>query len=256
MTALLFLLVTRFLFFRLELDSGVSILRFALEGALYLLIYGMCLFELPPVIPGISLLLGCVALGFFYGFSSRAKPMEWLLPLTYFPAFLFFIEQFGVQEQDKKSGFLKICRWLLCIYPVVLLVALLYVYFEHPQHADTLPFIYGMLLFLAVGGIYGFVASTKTATRTQKKTKKTERQKTDNLAVNTKQSFILATVIIVETGLFLQFMNNVFLTHMLPLLWIVNLLLLREKENALVCTAFARFRQKEDVFLGAAASEE
>lgn len=255
MAALLFLLVTRFLFFRLELDSGVGILRFSLEGALYLLIYGMCLFELPPVIPGIALLLGCTALGFFYGLSAQSKQMEWLLPLTYFPVFLFFIDQYGMQKQKKPTAFKKLCRGLLWLYPLAFFAVLLFVFFKRRQYADTLPFIYGILLFLAVGGIYGFVAGTKMTVRTQKKTRKAERQKADDLAASAKESFILAMIIIAETGLFLQVMNNVFLTHMLPFLWIVNLLLLQDQGHPLVCAAFDRFRRKEEDFLGAAASE-
>ncbi len=240
--ALAFLLFTRWMLFRLEFNARINLPCFLLECCLFLLLYGLSLFRVPPAVSFLCLAVGCVASGVLYAFTENESDLSFLLPLSYVPVFLFFISQ---SDPDRSSAVTKIATGVMPFYPVLLGGALLYLAISHQEVLEfSLTWVYCLLVHLLISVVYGWML--RSPIRAQGKNVKRGK---DSSVRTVRAAFLFAVVVIPESCLFLLLYRNSVLVHTVPMLWLVNLLLLHEQGHPLVCASFERFCKKRGDFL-------
>ena len=249
--ALVFLFAVRWMFYRLELDTQIDTLLFVLEGALFLLVFGLCLFRVPGLISASCLFAGCVALGVYYGVKGDAGRLEFLLPLTYFPALLFLIDQYGAADGEKRSGAANALSFIMQGYPLLYLCVLLYAVIKN-RLAFSRENLYSLLLFVLVGVCYVLIMRSREQTKGKGKKKGKKAENGDGM----RTSFLAAVIVMAETGVFFLACSQITLSHTVPILWIVDILLLADAGHPPVCAFFAAARQKTAGFLSNAAPSD
>ena len=241
--ALVFLFLTRWMFYRLTFESDFNTPRFAAESALFLLLYGLSLFRVPQLVSGLCLLLGCAGLGCLYVFTPDGTTQAFLLPMAYFPAFLFFIDQSNVRAQ-KASAFSKLWAGIIYAYPWLFLGVILYTIINK-SFDFSLDMLYCMLLSILICVVYALML--RTPVKPQAKSKKRQR----DFSEQRMRTAIALTIAMIPESVFfaLLFQQNA-LAHTLLILWIVNLLLLEAQGHPMVCAFSDWFKKKKLKFLG------
>ena len=231
--ALALLMLTRWIFIRLEIDSSINTPLFAAEAAYIVVAYALYLFGAPKAVSYICIFAGCAGLcaldGVFNGFGDAG----FLRPLVYLPVFAFLISQTPGKSNSPIPFFATI------LAPAVLTVVFLTERRSFPGAHGA----YLILVSLLTAAVFALIAAVKK--------QQIKRKKNELLSPDPKPVFAAATAAIALTGLCLTIRSFFVTAHTLPVLWIVDLMILREEEHAAV-TAFAdSLKKKVNAFLGA-----
>ena len=207
--ALALLLFTRFIMLYRAPFAELLTPFFIGECVFFFVAFALNIYSAPIDVQRILTFAGCVIIGIFYALSPNKTAGDVLCPLTYLGVFLFLIERSDF-EQKNGSRLAVIWKWVFYAYPVVLLLAFIYSAKKNNAGFDLYVFVTFLLTAAAVLG-FGFIK------------KKKHQQNVIPYAV--------AAVSVILSGLFLLTKTNVFLPHTLPLLWLVALLIISDKEK-------------------------
>lgn len=276
-----FLALILFFFFRweylqIEIRVATDIALYIVQCALVISVIIFCLFDLPATVPLALSIAGCsgsCVLAFFL--LSEQNKAGFLLPLTFFPVFLFFINCSAIQKKDRVVSKLCLILELSCI-PLFLALA---VYYGFTLKTDHIIYNYGVfcsVIFFMIGMIY-LLLSFSTYPRKQKEkpnnassVKKrakpnksnTSRAKHDlqkeeeraarneaarrlrDMAVNFRVSALSAAL----TAAPLIIVKDRIYTFILPMLWLA-VLILSGRDNCLIGAGIDRLQPLADRFI-------
>ena len=235
LAAILLTLFSSWMYFFLHYGKGSSTLCFAAEGLLFLFIYGMELFQVPKGISLAALCAGCAALSCMHGFVGSTSPVECFLPLTYLPVFLFLVDQNPTAASANVSPLTtRALQLLQGVCPAALFGLIVYcIVKQQTSLFNSSQSAFYLFAFACIGVLHAMILCVPKKSKAKRK-----KAKNDKPALNAGFSFVSAVIVIAETAVFLLLTEQLLLAQTLPLLWIVNLLLLRSQEHPLVCEFF------------------
>ena len=207
--ALALLFFTRFIMFYRAPFAELLNPFFIGECVLFFVVFALCIFSAPIDVQRIPALAGCAAISVFYAVSPNKTAGDVLYPLMYLGVFLFLIRQRDLDKPEESSLFTEIWKWLYYAYPAVLLLAFIYSANKNKTGFN----LYVFVTFLLTAAIFVAIIIKK---------------KRDFQSVI---PYAIAAVSIILSGLFMLTKTNVFLTHTVPLLWLVDLLIIYDKEK-------------------------
>ena len=158
--ALVLLLLTRWMFFRLEIDKNADPLCFAVEAVCVFIMYTISLFAVPKFVHYIVWLLCCAALA-FAGVSSEITAHN-ALPLisVYAPAWWFYIMQYA-PKTEKKNTLYPVADMAGMVVCLLVLIGM----FIHLIAASGVSFQSGAvrtaIVFLLIAILYYLIARTQ-----------------------------------------------------------------------------------------------
>ena len=246
--AILLTLFASWMYCVLHYGAWFQPLCFAAEGLLFLFIYGMELFQVPKGISLAALCVGCAALGCMHGFIGNTSPIDCFLPLTYLPLFLFLLDQNAMAAGAEASPLTaRVLHLLQGVCSAALLCLIVYcIVKQQTSLFNSSQSAFYLFAFACIGVLYAMILCVPKKSKAKRK-----KAKNDKPALNAGFSFVSAVIVIAETVVFLLLTEQLLLAQTLPLLWIVNLLLLRSQEHPLVCEFFDGVYEKASVLFPA-----
>ena len=230
--ALIGLFFTRWVFCRIELVAQDSYVIFIIESILFILIYGLSIFNIPLVIPAFLSLIGCVLIGLLYFLLDGYESKEFLCSFTYFFVLFYYVEQLYYLKNKGDSMFLFVVTLINRFFPFIFAV-LAVVFMIDKDISFNINNVYIILIFIIPAVIYYFIS--RVGAETNKKKKRKSIKKNDNKELQSMRvSFAYSIIPIVFSGVFFALNENKYLSHTIPIVWIVNLILLYSMEHALV----------------------
>lgn len=232
------------IFCRIEI-YGANPVSFIIDCAIFLFIYGLCLFNIPLIIPFLCLVAVCVGRGYMLSVSAGATEEDFFIPLTYFFALAFFIEQLYYARGKGDTVFAMILSYALRILPFVCVGGIVYIFDDRIKFYYL--FIFNMAMAVIVSLIYLIIAFVNTD---DKKGKKGKKKQPENNFGQMKLSFGFAIVPVLASCLFLILnrTNTQNIITVLPVLWLLNIVLLYINKHALVCAFVERVSEKANSF--------
>lgn len=215
---------------------------FLIECGLFLFIYGLCIFDAPLIVTLVCLVLSCVGRSYLLMNTSGTEKEDYIFPVTYFFAFLFLIEQLYFAKGKGETVFAQILTWVSRTLPIAFTVVIfLFIYDERIE--DYHYFIYNIALTVLVGVIYLIIALMK---REEEPGKKKKKKNTADSFKPMRLSFALQIIPGAASCLFfiLNRTHSTALAHMLPILWLINLIVLYDKGHPMICALFERMRNR------------
>jgi flagellar basal body-associated protein FliL len=233
---LVLLFAAYWVFCRVEVNAASSVIYVA-ETVLFFLVYSLCLFNIPLIIPLVLMIAGCVGMCFVYADRVGVYDGEYLIPLSYLFVFLFFIEQLSFARGKGNSVPVMILTYASRISPFAFLGVTVY-YFDDRFKSYYL-YIYILVLSAIIGIVYLVFALLK---KNETKSKKKKRKQASDDTVQMRISFALAAVPILTAPVYLV-LNRISvecLLYTVPMLWILNLVLLYGQGHPLVRLFFGK----------------
>ena len=240
--ALVLLVLTRWMFFRLEIDADLEPWCFAAEAACIILIYILSLFAVPKFIFYVLMLVCGIALGIVGAVSESCSHSALLLPSVYCPVWLFFASQVSPQEKKKSAKYSVIDTVLMSICPLLLVAAIIYrlatVGFSLQANS-----VITVIVFILLALIYAFIMRSGAQGHSHRGKKGSAGAKS-----GTKTAFIFAIASIALSAVCVCLYNYEGLRHTAVIVWLLNLLFLFQAEHVPVQKAVRTFQSKLAAF--------
>ena len=167
---------------------------------------------------------------------------DYLIPLTYFFAFLFYIEQLYIIKCGDTT-LTKVISWISRTAPFVLVGWIFFVSYDEKELERYYLYLYSIVLSVIVGLVYFVISCIK---QKQPVSKKKKKQAVVDEYKFIRPSFALAFVPVFASCLFL-ILNSTYsecVMYVLPVLWALNLILLCSKGHPLIGLSVDRISDK------------
>lgn len=240
---LFFLFLTRWIFYRLELDPRINTLCFFAESFLSLLIYGMCIFHVPLKVPLVLLFFGSALLCVLYRVGEDFSFPDFFQPLVFLPLYLFQISQSDLKKSSNSKSFITLQSTFINIFPWVMLGLIVYS-INKVKILLTADFFYCMVLSIFICSIYVLIIMSTRHNKSKKTTKKSYYP-----IRRTRQLFLFSTAMMLCTGFYLAIKQQYSSSHTLSILWATNLYLLYDNNHPMVCDFADLIHKKMCLFL-------
>ena len=237
--ALILFLFTRWVFLLIEINAAVDTVYYIAEGIFIVLVYSISLFNIPKIINGAVTIFGCAGLCIYSFCLDGAVTVKTFYPLTLLPVFLFYISQYkSKSEGNSRVG--VIWKVLMAGYMIGFPAIIGYVIFQGMIESGKIS-AFAIFIFVAVMLVYNFVMiqlRAKKSRRNKSKNKKYNMSRQNEKSTNDRWmsfGFLFAVISLLETGVFLVMVKDDTMVHIVPLLWIINLLFLYDQGHPAVC---------------------
>lgn len=236
-------------FVRLEIHAPNTTV-FIAECVFFLFIYALTLFNMPLIIPTLLLIAGCVAKAVINMQFEGARELDFLFPVTYLLAFLFYIEQLYRVRCEEKTVLANVLGWAFRVISVAFLGFTVYYVLENGVKVSW-THTYSIFIFVIIGLIYlavGLMKSGHVSDQKKKNKKKKEKEKARMTYPSMRMSFVFVPVC--TLGSCLLFIKNpeYCLVHAVPVLWAVNIIMLISQGHPLVSARYESVRSKMDAW--------
>ncbi len=245
---LILFFVTRWIFLKVETGAGDTLIVFIPEAIIIIALYGLSVFECDKFISAIILVFGSGMMCFLYGYTNDNDPTKTLLPLIYLPVLLFFINQSQEKNEEKGRLILKIIDVLPRAYVVGFPCVVMILFIKLGSFTFNFS-IYTIVVFFLVALLYSMImlSSVTIKSNRDKKGKRKTSNKFETQRMRT--HFLLGIIAIIETAFYLLLCKDEKSIHIIPLLWIINIIFLYDQGHVLVCAFFERLNKKVKAFL-------
>ena len=237
--AILFL--THWVYYMVSFGILLSDVQVLLELLYLFVFYAMLVLALPSALLIVWMAFGCAGLCFYYGLFSDSPDQSWLLPLFFLSALVFCLSA-GETEKNHRlssallSALMNLCPWMNAVVAGYLLITgKANMYFSSRC-------IFGVVALLVIGGLYLVILRVSA--------------KIENGAKRMAQSlrqcripFVFAAICIGESVFLAFIFPGVTFSNTMPLLWILDLFILYDQKNPLVCAFVSRFKKRLNAFL-------
>lgn len=232
-------------FCKVEL-AAANLIDFIIESVFFVFIYALTLFNIPLLVPLLLLVAGCVGKGFMYASAAGAEKEDFLFPATYFFAFLFYIEQLYYIRGKGDSLLVKALSWASRLLPLGLLAAVIVISLDGFENKIKFYYLYifNIVITVLVALVYLVIAFHPEKKEKSKKKKKNAQDSFDRGPLSA--SFALVFIPLFTSCLLfiLGRAHATCLMHVLPLLYILNLILLYWNGHPLINSFVERIREK------------
>jgi len=223
---------------------------FAAECVFFLLIYGLTLFDIPLIIPTLFMISGCVAKGIINMQLEGAREMDFLFPVTYLLAFLFYFEQLYRTKCEGKTVMGEILGWSFRVISVALLGFSIYYIIEKGVKVSR-SHAYSIFIFAAIGLIclaLALLPTEKAQKNKKSKKRKNSRQQEESRMTYApmRMSFVFVPVCVIGSCLLFIKIFEYSLVHAVPFLWALNLIMLIRYGHPLLSAHYENLRSKID----------
>lgn len=234
-----------------ETNGRVIWIHYLVECIVFSVSYTLCFSLVSKLIQALFLLVGTAGLVSLYGVNSLDKTSAFL-PLLYFPVFIFLI-YISFNEKQKISNAFR-ARWIgfMWIYLVSVPVIAFFVITEKLKTGRFSA--YGTVLFLLVCGLYSLILcysrkSDKKATKRRVKGERKINKQPYSVVNKSMFGFVFAVISMIESCICLQLMEDDYLTHIIPLLWIIDLIVLYSQQQPAVFAFFKEVNKRIDILI-------
>lgn len=230
--ALILLFATRWMYWVLEMhgQSASSTGLFIAESLFFTAIYMLAVFRAGKMLMLCCAAAGCILLGVWYRLIGAG--IDFLLPLSALPAFLFLINQ--LPDKNGKETVAKISAVLLWVSAAAMAVLFLVSVITHAWQISTKTMYYPIIGFL-IAVVYWVLSQIHQSKPGRKATKKA------NKSLNSFGILSLPSALaILMSGLYLCNEAQILLLQSVLMLWLVNLLVLYDCGHEQLCYAVRR----------------
>lgn len=231
------LMISRFVYYSFDVNLSINNKLFILESVFFILMYLLSLLEVSLSAKLVCFILGSIFVGWINAFFSYGVFLDYFLPLSYFPTFLFLLFQTDADYINKKRKNGSIMFYPMSIYYLCTIGLSVYALTLRRVNINV-ELICCLVLQLFEVILYLFISNGG-------QSKKSNNIKTLNSKKNTfnlKQDYVLAVVSMPISFLFSLVSGRNDLAFTVLILWLVNLLLLNEKENPLTVSFLSHFK--------------
>ena len=240
--ALVLLLSTRWMFYRLELEPWIITPLFVAAALFFVLIYGLWLFRVPPALTLAAAAAGCAGLCVLHGTYGAQQTPDLLQPVAFLPPFLFLIEQATAPKTGKTVSTFASFMEYACV-AVLLVLAGFALTKNTPSFTSELAF--ALFLPITVAAVFALIMRTPI----KKQNKKIKEAGNLPSRRRIRSSFVRAIAAILCGGVFFAVKESYSSAYTLSILWITDLLLLFDAEHPSVISFADRICKKTIYFL-------
>ena len=241
--AMFLLVVSQWMYCMLMFSAVRDTFMLCAELAFFFVFYLLLLFDLPPVVTGLTAIAGCAVFCVVYLLTQFDNQMYHFLPLIYLPALLFPVAQKAAWRNV--DGFVCLTMRVLCcqLIPIAQILAVFFVQKSiqlHLNFSAVIGIVFVAVVMLLLCALYLVVAfSAKRMTNAKKQAELRRMRFFFDFAI---------IPMLLTIPMCVQFSETVVINNAM-ILWLLNLFVLYEQKNPLVCTFASRFKKRFDVFL-------
>ncbi|MCR5041356.1 MAG: hypothetical protein K6C36_04555 [Clostridia bacterium] len=240
--ALVFLMLTRFAFLYVDIDSKMDVLRFVLYAVYFVAVCGACVFKAPRTVSTVLIIAGAAGLTAFICVRDGVGGPAFFIPAACACPLVFFADVYP--DSGHKDPLAIVRTVLMHILPLVLAVAVV-MYLRRLPEVVSSGFFFTVILYALISGVLFLISRGRA-----KQAEKTKKQKTGGSA-RPKAVFLFAAVTAFETGIYLALSGNDILIHTLSVLLLSQLAMLYDAGNAPVCAFFGKIGNRIRRFVSA-----